>query len=129
MLVLHLASVISITFQFAMAGLAKVFGDLAMVETFATIGAGQWFKSLLGSLEIASALGALLSRLSALDAAGSLPRPAAAGQKGRVGYAGALRIPYPCTRRGWRATPSRSCYPERRLLPVRSGRRDRVQRE
>jgi putative oxidoreductase len=50
MLVLHSASAISITFQFAMVGLAKVFGDLAMVETFATIGAGQWFKWLLGSL-------------------------------------------------------------------------------
>jgi hypothetical protein len=50
MLVLHSASAISITFQFAMAGLATVFGDLAMVETFATIGAGQWFKGLRGSL-------------------------------------------------------------------------------
>ena len=50
MLVLHSASAISITFQFAMAGLAKVFSDLATVETFATIGAGQWFKWLLSSL-------------------------------------------------------------------------------
>ena len=50
MLVPHSASAISITFQFAMVGLAKVFGDLAMVETFATIGACQWFKWLLGSL-------------------------------------------------------------------------------
>jgi putative oxidoreductase len=30
--------------MFAMAGLAKVFGDPAMVEMFATIGIGKWFQ-------------------------------------------------------------------------------------
>ena len=39
----------------AMAGLAKVFGDPAMVEMFATIGVGQWFRYLVGALEIAGA--------------------------------------------------------------------------
>ncbi len=33
---------------FAMAGLAKVFDDPAMVEMFATIGVGQWFRYVVG---------------------------------------------------------------------------------
>jgi uncharacterized membrane protein YphA (DoxX/SURF4 family) len=38
--------------MFAMAGLAKVFGESAMVEMFAEIGLGQWFRYVVGSLEI-----------------------------------------------------------------------------
>jgi putative oxidoreductase len=34
--------------MFAMAGLSKVFGDPAMVEMFATIGIGQWFRYVSG---------------------------------------------------------------------------------
>ena len=34
--------------QFVMAGLAKLFGDPAMVEMFATIGIGQWFRYVVG---------------------------------------------------------------------------------
>ena len=49
---------------FVMAGLAKVFGDQAMVEMFATIGIGQWFRHLVGALEIAGAVGVLIPRLS-----------------------------------------------------------------
>jgi putative oxidoreductase len=56
--------------QFAMAGLAKVGGDPAMVEMFATIGIGQWFRYLVGALEIAGAIGVLIPRLSGLAALG-----------------------------------------------------------
>jgi len=56
--------------QFAMAGLAKVFGSPAMVEMFATIGIGQWFRYAVGALELASAVGVLIPRLSGLTALG-----------------------------------------------------------
>jgi putative oxidoreductase len=56
--------------MFAMAGLAKVFGDLAIVEMFATIGVGQWFREMVGALEIAGAVGVLVPRLSGLAALG-----------------------------------------------------------
>ena len=58
--------------EFAMAGSAKVFGDPAMVEMFATIGIGQWFRYVVGALEIAGAVGVLVSRLSGLAALGLL---------------------------------------------------------
>jgi len=56
--------------QFAMAGLAKVFGDPAMVEMFAMIGIGQWFRYVVGTLELAGAAGVLIPRLSGLAALG-----------------------------------------------------------
>ena len=56
--------------QFAMAGLAKIFGDPAMVDMFATIGAGQWFRYVVGALEIAGAVGVLIPRLSGPAALG-----------------------------------------------------------
>jgi putative oxidoreductase len=59
-----------LAFQFAMAGLAKVFGDQAMVDMFATIGIGQWFRYVVGALEIAGAVGVLIPRLSGLAALG-----------------------------------------------------------
>ena len=55
---------------FAMAGLAKVFGDAAMVEMFATIGVGQWFRYVVGALEISGAVGVLIPRLSGPAALG-----------------------------------------------------------
>src|SRR5829696_10090191 len=58
--------------MFAMAGFAKVGGDAAMVEMFATIAIGQWFRYLVGALEIAGALGVLVPRLSGLAALGLL---------------------------------------------------------
>jgi putative oxidoreductase len=61
-----------LTIMFAMAGLAKVFGDPAMVEMFATIGIGQWFRYVVGALEIAGAVGVLVPRLSGLAALGLL---------------------------------------------------------
>jgi putative oxidoreductase len=56
--------------MFAMAGLAKLFGDPAMVEMFATIGVGQWFRYVVGGLEIAGAVGMLIPQLSGLAALG-----------------------------------------------------------
>ena len=61
---------ILLAFQFSMAGLAKLFGEPAMVEMFATIGIGQWFRYLVGTLEIAGAIGVLIPRLSGLAALG-----------------------------------------------------------
>ncbi len=55
---------------FAMAGLAKVFGDPAMVEMFATVGVGQWFRYVVGALEILGAVGVLIPRLSGPAALG-----------------------------------------------------------
>ncbi len=56
--------------QFAMAGLVKVLGDPSMVEMFATIGIGQWFRYVVGALELAGAVGVLIPRLSGLAALG-----------------------------------------------------------
>ena len=58
---------------FAGAGLAKLFGDAAMVEMFADIGAGQWLRYLVGALEVAAVIGLLT------------PRPAGAAAFGLVG--------------------------------------------
>ena len=55
---------------FAMAGSAKVFGDPAMVEMFATIGVGQWFRYAIGALEVSGAGGVLVPRLSGPAALG-----------------------------------------------------------
>jgi putative oxidoreductase len=56
--------------MFSMAGFAKLGGDAAMVKMFATIGIGQWFRYLVGALEIAGAAGVLVPRLSGLAALG-----------------------------------------------------------
>jgi putative oxidoreductase len=56
--------------QFVMAGFLKVSGDPAMVDMFATIGIGQWFRYVVGALELASAVGVLIPRLSGLAALG-----------------------------------------------------------
>jgi putative oxidoreductase len=56
--------------MFAMSGLAKVGGDPAMVEMFATIGVGQWFRYVVGALELAGAVGVLIPPLSGLAALG-----------------------------------------------------------
>jgi putative oxidoreductase len=50
--------------QFAAGGILKVAGDPTMVAMFADIGAGQWFRYLVGGMEIAGALGLLVPRLS-----------------------------------------------------------------
>ena len=56
--------------MFVMAGLAKLGGEAAMVEMFATIGIGQWFRYVVGTLELAGAVGVLIPRLSRLAALG-----------------------------------------------------------
>ena len=56
--------------MFAMAGIVKLIGDPAMVEMFATIGIGQWFRYFVGALEVAGAVGVLVPRLSGLAALG-----------------------------------------------------------
>lgn len=56
--------------QFAMAGLAKVGSDQAMVEMLAAIGVGQWLRYVVGALELAGAVGVVVPRLSGLAALG-----------------------------------------------------------
>lgn len=49
---------------FAAAGVAKLVGAPMMVETFATIGFGQWFRHLTGALELAGAIALLMPALA-----------------------------------------------------------------
>jgi uncharacterized membrane protein YphA (DoxX/SURF4 family) len=56
--------------EFAVAGLMKVGGAHTMVKLFADIGAGQWFRYVVGVLEIAGAVGLLIPLVTALAAAG-----------------------------------------------------------
>ena len=56
--------------QLAGGGVLKLTGDPSMVELFADIGAGQWFRYGVGSLEIAAAIGLLIPRLSGAAAIG-----------------------------------------------------------
>lgn len=56
--------------QFVMGGAAKLAGDAQMVAMFDDIGAGQWFRLVVGVLEIAGGIGLLVPRLSRLAAAG-----------------------------------------------------------
>ncbi|TQN33453.1 DoxX-like protein [Haloactinospora alba] len=55
---------------FAFAGGSKLAGVPAMVETFDTIGLGQWLRYLTGALEVAGAVGLLIPLLSGLAALG-----------------------------------------------------------
>jgi putative oxidoreductase len=48
----------------------KLTGSPEMVELFATAGAGQWLRYLVGTLEVAGAVGLLVPRLSGLAALG-----------------------------------------------------------
>lgn len=59
-----------LAFQFAGGGWLKLSGAPVMVEMFATIGAGQWFRFLVGALEVAAAVGLLVPRLAGLAALG-----------------------------------------------------------
>jgi putative oxidoreductase len=59
-----------LAFQFAGGGWLKLSGALVMVDMFATIGAGQWFRILVGTLEIAGAIGLLIPRIAGLAALG-----------------------------------------------------------
>lgn len=56
---------------FAFAGVNKLFGlQREMLDQFARMGAGPWFRYLVGALELAGAVGLLIPRLSALAALG-----------------------------------------------------------
>jgi putative oxidoreductase len=55
-------------FMFAVGGLMKLGGAHSMVHMFGQIGAGQWFRYLIGSLELAGAVGMLIPALSGLAA-------------------------------------------------------------
>jgi uncharacterized membrane protein YphA (DoxX/SURF4 family) len=59
-----------LAFQFAGGGLFKLSGAPEMVDMFATIGAGQWLRYVVGTLEVAGAVGLLIPRLSGLAALG-----------------------------------------------------------
>jgi uncharacterized membrane protein YphA (DoxX/SURF4 family) len=59
-----------LAFQFAGGGLLKLSGSPEMVDMFASIGAGQWLRYLVGALEVAGAVGLLVPRLSGLAALG-----------------------------------------------------------
>ena len=59
-----------LAFQFAGGGWLKLSGAPVMVDMFAAIGAGQWFRILVGTLEIAGAIGLLIPRLAGLAALG-----------------------------------------------------------
>lgn len=56
--------------QFASGGLLKLAGSTEMVEMFTEVGAGQWLRYLVGVLELAGALGLLVSALAGLAALG-----------------------------------------------------------
>jgi putative oxidoreductase len=56
--------------QFAAGGLAKLAGAPELVELFASIGAGQWLRYVVGALEVAGAVGLLVPRLTRLAALG-----------------------------------------------------------
>ena len=51
-------------------GALKLTGDPAMVDMFTTIGVGQWFRYIVGVLELTGAVGLLIPRLAAFSAAG-----------------------------------------------------------
>lgn len=59
-----------LAFQFAGGGLLKLAGSPEMVDLFATIGAGQWLRYVVGAVEVAGAAGLLIPRLSGLAALG-----------------------------------------------------------
>ena len=53
---------------FLSAGIPKLIGAATMVQMFETIGAGQWFRYLTGSLEVGGAILLLIPRTSGLGA-------------------------------------------------------------
>lgn len=61
------------------AGLAKLGSEPAMVLMFDDIGAGQWFRYVVGALEAAGGTGLLIPRLARYPALGLVALLAAAG--------------------------------------------------
>lgn len=60
---------LAVFFLVAAAG-PKLLGDPYAVEIFGEIGAGQWFRYLVGTLELLGAIGLLIPRLAGLAALG-----------------------------------------------------------
>jgi uncharacterized membrane protein YphA (DoxX/SURF4 family) len=56
--------------SFLMAGFLKLSGNAQMVQLFAAIGVGQWFRFLTGTLEVLGGVALLVPRLRALGALG-----------------------------------------------------------
>ncbi|MEV4807829.1 DoxX family protein [Nonomuraea sp. NPDC049421] len=56
--------------DFIIGGVTKLFGIPVMVNLFDRIGAGQWFRYLVGFLELAGGIGVLIPALSGLAAFG-----------------------------------------------------------
>jgi uncharacterized membrane protein YphA (DoxX/SURF4 family) len=59
---------VALTAVFFAAGGAKLDGEPGMVETFETIGLGQWFRYVTGALEVTGAFLILIPALSGLSA-------------------------------------------------------------
>lgn len=59
-----------LAFIFGGAGFLKLSAAPEMVAMFATIGAGQWLRIVVGTLEVAAAVGLLIPRLAGLAALG-----------------------------------------------------------
>jgi len=55
---------------FAGGGLMKVAGEASMVQMFADIGLGQWWRYVVGTLELAGAIGLLIPARTGLAALG-----------------------------------------------------------
>ena len=58
---------------FLFAAAPKLTGQHTAVQMFGQIGAGQWLRYLVGTAELAGAIGLLIPRLAGLAAAGSPP--------------------------------------------------------
>ena len=56
------------TILFFLAGFVKLSGDEQMIETFAAIGIGQWFRYVMGLIEVASAILLLIPALAGIAA-------------------------------------------------------------
>lgn len=65
---LWVVQVLLAAFFLAAAAGPKLFGEQLAVEMFAQMGAGQWFRYLVGTLELAGAIGLLIPRLAGLAA-------------------------------------------------------------
>jgi putative oxidoreductase len=61
---------IGLAIQIGMAGVLKLAGTEAFVDMFNDIGIGQWFRFVVGALEVAGAIGLLIPMLSGLAALG-----------------------------------------------------------
>jgi putative oxidoreductase len=55
---------------FTMSGISKLVGVEQSVQIFEEIGVGQWFRYVVGALELAGAIGLLIPRLAGLAALG-----------------------------------------------------------